>query len=64
MWLQSKGKHEWMQPLSKTNIYWELTYLAVQAKQWEEHFSGKVDDLNPREDGEASEEPHGPTNET
>ena len=53
-----------MQPLSKTYIYWELTYLAVQAKQWEEHFSGKVDDLNPREDGEASEEPHGPTNET
>ena len=28
------------------------------------HFSYKVDDFNSREDGEASEESHGPTNKT
>ena len=48
---------------------WDLTYdksviVSSSCETMKKYFSDKVDDFNSGEDGEASEESHGPTNKT
>ena len=45
-------------------IFWFPLIVRLAQSQWEKELGKEVENLNPTEDGEASEEPHGAANQS